>query len=251
MRRSVLFLNLLLAAAIGLAGWQMRRQYVEQLNRQREFLARKVTPPPPPVLLLPPEAPPLQASAYLEVAAVLPFSPDRNPTVIVEIAPPKPMPALPGYHGMMNFGQGPRVILSTAGSPQRSYQVGDVIGDFKLVAVTGSGLVFEWDGKQVPASYADLLQRRSEAGAAQSGPVAAAPGPPPAASAPASSVVTISGGPAPAGGGPLGESVDSQGNRECRPGDTTPEGTIVNGYKKVTIRSPFGAYCRWVPAAGR
>nr|MCU0248281.1 hypothetical protein [Bryobacter sp.] len=162
MRRSLLFLNLLLLTAIGLSCWQMSRQYEETQLRQRQFLARKTAQPPQPILTLPPDPQQVQASAYLEVAATLPFSPDRNPTVIVDVTPPKPMPPLPAYYGMMNFGQGPRVILAAGGQQQKSYKIGDDVGPFKLVAVAESGLVFGWDGKQVPASYAELMQKRVE-----------------------------------------------------------------------------------------
>lgn len=247
MRRSFLFLNLLLLAAIGLSCWQMRLQYQESRKRQQQFLARKVTAPPPPIVTLPPDPPPLQSSAYLEVAATLPFSPDRNPTVVVEVAPPKPMPPFPAYHGMMNFGQGPRVILSVAGQPQKSYKIGDEVGPFKLAAVAQSGLVFDWDGKQVPASYAELLQRAAETAPSQPSPAAPAPSAP--APSQANAVVSVTGGPSTAGsgGGTMSDGVDSQGQRECKPGDNSPDGAIVNGYKKATVRSPFGTICRWVP----
>lgn len=251
MRRSLLLPNLLLLIAIGLSCWQMSRQYEETRLRQRQFLARKTVQPPPPILALPPDPPQVQSSAYLEVAVTLPFSPDRNPTVIVEVAPPKPMPPLPAYHGMMNFGQGPRVILSAGGQTQKSYKIGDEVGPFKLVAVAESGLVFDWDGKQVPASYAELIQRGVETPGSQPAQ-AAAPAPAPAgAPSPAqgASVVSVTGaaGVAGSGGGVMGDAPDSLGQRECKPGDNSPDGAIVNGYKKSTIRTPFSTICRWVP----
>lgn len=250
MRRGILLLNLALAAAIGACGWQMYRQYHETVARQREFLARRVTPPAPPILSLPADAGLVQALNYVDIAARLPFSPDRNPTVVVEVAPPKPMPALPAYYGMMNFGQGPRVILSAGGMPQKSYAVGETVGEFKLVAVAQSGLVFEWDGKQVPAGYAELMRRAVEAApaAAQGASAQAAPAAP---ARPASGAVVSVGGAAGAtagsGGAVMSDAVDSQGMRDCKAGDNTPEGTVVNGYRKLTTRSPFGTICRWVP----
>lgn len=248
MRRSVLILNLLLLVAIGLSCWQMNRQYRATLKLQRDFLAKPAVPPAPPILTLPPDPAQIQASAYLEVAASLPFSPDRNPTVIVEAAPPKPMPPLPAYHGMMNFGEGPRVILSAGGQAQRSYKVGDAIGEFKLVAVAQSGLVFEWDGKQVPAGYAELTRRAAESAPP---PPQSAPAAPPQPSA--AKAVTAIGSTAavatvvPTGSSVIGDSVDVRGTRDCKTGDTTPEGTVVDGYRKTISPSPFGQMCRWVP----
>jgi len=45
----------------------------------------------------------------------------------------------------------------------------------------------------------------------------------------------------------MGDAPDSLGQRECKPGDNSPDGAIVNGYKKSTIRTPFSTICRWVP----
>lgn len=251
MRRGVLLLNLLLAAAIGLSCWQMSRQYRATAERQRQFLSKRFAAPAPPILTFPADAQPIQASNYLEIAARLPFSPDRNPTVVVEATPPKPMPPLPAYHGMMNFGQGPRVILSTGSAPQKSYKVGDVIGDFKLVAVAQSGLVFEWDGKQVPAAYAELIRRAPETGPQQAPATAPAPPAAPSSTAGVTSVggaaaAPASGSPA-SSGGPMGDVADFTGQRECKAGDNSPDGTVVNGFRKVSTRSPFGVICRWVP----
>jgi hypothetical protein len=251
-RRGVILLNLLLAAATGICGWQMYRQYHQTLARQRAFLARRAAPPAPLLLALPADPPQVQAASYVDIAARLPFSPDRNPTVVVEVAPPKPMPALPAYHGMMNFGQGPRVILSTGGAPQKSYAVGDTIGQFKLLAVAQSGLVFEWDGKQVPAGYAELMRRAAEAApAAQQAvaPSAAPSAPPPQQTGAVVSVVGGSSTSASSGGSSrlMSDTADSQGMRDCKSGDNTPDGTVVDGYRKVTTRSPFGTICRWVP----
>lgn len=33
--------------------------------------------------------------------------------------------------------------------------------------------------------------------------------------------------------------------RECQAGDRSPDGTIVDGYRKVRTPTPFGLHCRW------
>lgn len=244
MRKNLIALNLFLLALIGLAGWQLRVQYLERLRRQAEFLKAPAPAAPPPVVLLPP--PPGQVSAinYLKVAAELPFSRDRNPTVVIEAAPPKPMPALPRYYGMMNFGT-PRVILAPApGQPQKSYSVGDTIGEFRLATIAQSGLVFEWDGKQVPAAYAEIQDMSSNA----------PPEPPSAPSAPSgpsqpqpasgvkavSSVATVSSAELSRPGADTGAGI-----KACQPGDTSPAGAVVDGYRKLVTQTPFGKSCRW------
>ena len=36
-----------------------------------------------------------------------------------------------------------------------------------------------------------------------------------------------------------------QGSRACVPGDTTPPGTVKDGFRKVVNKTPFGNSCRW------
>lgn len=244
MRKNLIALNLLLLALIGLTAWQLRARYVERMRVQAEFLQAKAPATPPPAVLLPP--PPGQVSAinYLEVATKLPFSKDRNPTVVIETPPPKPMPALPRYYGMMNFGT-PRVILAAApGAPQKSYAAGDTIGEFKLATIAQSGLVFEWDGKQVPAAYAEIQDRSSTAPAeaAQASSAAPAAAPPQAAAGvkAVSSVTSVASGDVSRPGAETGSGI-----KACQTGDNSPAGAVVDGYRKLVTETPFGKSCRW------
>ena len=34
--------------------------------------------------------------------------------------------------------------------------------------------------------------------------------------------------------------------KACTPGDTSPAGTVANGYKKVVEATPFGDACHWL-----
>jgi len=131
------------------------------------------------------------------------------------------------------------VILALPGKPQKSYVAGDKVGDFVLAAIEPSGLVFEWEGKQIRKRF-DELKDQTEAPPAQQ---QAAGGAAPAAAAPqnVSTVATVTTvqekkGP----GAEAGENL-----RYCQPGDTTPAGTIVDGYRKVVKRTPFGESCLW------
>jgi hypothetical protein len=48
---------------------------------------------------------------------------------------------------------------------------------------------------------------------------------------------------------PLGPGEDTgRGYKVCIPNDSTPDGSIVDGYRKVSIATPFGNACRWDPA---
>jgi hypothetical protein len=168
------------------------------------------------------------------------FVPDRNPTVIIEPVKPKPVPPLPVAYGVLNFGDGPAAILSEkVNSPNRAFQPGDMIGEFKLVAVSPEELVFEWEGKRIARKVEELRERSSsEASAgASSEPAGRTPSAPPP---PVRTQVLAEKplGPGEAAGG---------GVRACQPGDNMPPGAVVQGMRKVVSTSPFGTVCRWEP----
>lgn len=239
MRGRLLLLNLLLLAACVAAGLRLRAQMEEHNRRRQEFLRSTVTPPPPPALALPAPPPQISAAGYLEVAQKLLFSRDRNPNVILEVSAPKPVPPLPRYYGLMNFGDGPRIILAPHGKPQKSYVVGDEVGEFRLVALEPTGLVFEWDGRQIRKRF-DELRDQGEPAPAQQAAAAGSPAP----AAPVQNVSTVSSvstiqdkkGP----GAEAGENY-----RYCQPGDSSPPGTVIDGYRKIVRKSPFGDQCLW------
>ena len=246
MRRNLLLLNLLLAALCGLAVWRLAVHRQERLAEQKTFLQRREVAVPTPMILIPQAVAPATAGPYLEVAQKLLLSGDRNPSVILDVVPPKVMPAFPRAYGAMDLGEGPKVVLAARGNPQRSYSVGETIGEFRLLAITQAGVVFEWDGKEVAASYAQLRDDTpppsQQAAAPQSAqappPVGAAPAPLPK---PGSSLQTVGAdsnaqGRPGAGTGPT---------RPCLPGDKAAPGTVSDGYRKMTVDMPMGQGCFW------
>lgn len=237
MSRKLLAVNLLLLALIGLAGWQLQARWKRKLAVQQQFLAKKPASAPAPVVVLPPAPPPTSPAPYAPIATQLLFSKDRNPTVVIEAPTPKKMPALPRYYGQMNFGTGPRVVLAEeAGGKQKTYLLGEKVGEFVLAGISRSEIVFEWEGKKVPSKLEDLkdLTRRAEATASS----AQAAQPTAIASKPISTTVAK---PVSGPGQAVGE-----GFRACQPGDPSPAGAIVDGYRKMVAQTPFGSSCRWV-----
>ncbi len=249
MNRKLVLLNLLLVVAVGWLAWTVRERWREGEARERDFLnqavkAAKVEPPPPAVA-----AEKASPADYIDVAQRTLFSKDRNPNVAVEAPPPPPppppVPAFPLYHGQMNFGD-PVVILSTTGSDQKSYRAGDTVGKFKLVAFDRDTITLEFNGKNLEKNLADLAAKDA----------------PPAAQQPAAAAV-----PAPAaaavrslGSGGAANSHDDNpslgvemggGFRACAPGDTSPAGTVLNGYKKVVTQGMMGQSCHWEPVSNR
>ncbi len=234
----LILLNLALAAVAIYAGMKARDNWLEARKRADVVLGQKLktAPAPPFTPLIAPER--VQAAPYAEVAQQTLFSPDRNPTVIVEVAPPKPMPALPLVHGVLDLGDGAIAIMSVKkGEGQRPFRAGEAIGEFKLVAIKNRELVLEWDGKQITKKIEELIDRSEPAPASGEAPsaraaVPQAPPPPKATSASPT--------------GPATEDLGA-GVRACQRGDTSPPGTIVDGLKKVVSPSPFGQICRWEP----
>jgi hypothetical protein len=224
-----------------MVGMRARERWLEARKREQAILRQRPAPLPPPPFSPLPEAEPVQPATYAGIAQQMLFSKDRNPVVVIEKpapAPPKPMPALPVLFGVMNI-DGPTAILAEkSGAQPRELRPGQAIGDFKLLAVSGQQIVFEWDGKRVERKIDDLVYRaapeKSEAPRSQGSVAApqqdAAPPPKPQVAARPEPGVDV-----------------GAGVRACQPGDASPAGTVVGGMRKVVSASPFGNVCRWEP----
>jgi hypothetical protein len=242
----MLFLNFALLAMAGVLIWQLRvrRQSAEAHESavlQKDGQGRAQLAPPSPALV-----PPVVPAEYNDSVQKMLFAKDRNPNVIFDPPPPpKPappppvMPALPRYYGQIHFGGDPVVILSPATTnEQKSYAVGEKIGDFKVLAFDRESITFEWNGGPVVKKISDLQPKD-----AQPQQAAVAPAPPPQTS----SLVNIGSGTstaaatvAPGVGNDVGG-----GFYVCKPGDTSPSGTVVDGYRKVQSMGLMGSSCRW------
>ena len=234
MKRKLIFLNVALAVLAAAAGWQLRTKWREGKAQERKVLDQSVKPvvaPPPPALDAPQAA---KAAGYSEVAQKTLFSRDRNPNVVVEVAPPKPVPEFPVAFGIMNLGGNSVAILTTKqGEPSHRYSPGDKVGEFILTDVENDAIVLEWDGRQFRKSLKELRA------AAPAAPAAAAP----AAVAARTVVEPVRAAVASPDPGPGAQTTEE--HRDCQGGDTAPAGTIRNGYRKVLVASPFGDLCRW------
>ncbi len=246
MRRKLLLFNVVLAAAAVLLGIKVHQEIAGARQRERMLETSRPKPVPPPKLAPQPQVAPVSPAQYSDVAQKMLFSPDRNPTVI--LPPPKivekPVPPFPVAHGVMIFGSvPPTVILSLPNKKEQgSYQAGDLIGEFKIVSINNTDVVFEWDGKQFDKTLAELVDTSAPVQDAQSAPAASAP------------VVTNaapvqpdvrSASPANANG--PGRDMGA-GFYACQEGDSSPEGTVQDGKRKVISSNPFapgGKSCYW------
>lgn len=249
MNRKLVLLNVaLLALALALA-WTLRVNWFGAQTRQLAVIQRTV---PPRKLLAPPSPTPVKpvaAADYLDVAAKMLFSKDRNPTVVIEPPPAKPeppMPALPNYHGQMAIGE-PIAFLSTSTASQRGYHAGETIGDFTLRRFDHETIEFEWKGKSVERKL-DALRPKEVAQAAASRPAAA---PVPAPNMAAAKSVALGGSSgnnassSAASDDPMFGPAQADGTRGCVPSDTSPSGTVHTGYRKNMTVTLFGVVCHW------
>lgn len=236
MKGRLLALNIALAIAwIGLTAYLYQRWRAGEA-RNAEILRRASTGPAAQAIELKKEADaPVRAASYFEAAEKMLFSRDRNPTVVVEAPPPekKPMPPLPNAFGVMNLGDGPVAFLALKGQPQRGYKVGEAVGDFKLAAADARELTFEWEGERVTRKLDELrgvAVELTQASAAD----------PPAPNTPAAPSVSGRESGPPKFGADMSATV-----KFCAPDDTSAEGTVHQGYRKVYRQTPFSKACFW------
>jgi hypothetical protein len=242
--RKLIFLNLVLVALGGWLCWMLRAKWLESRQHEHTVLAaaaqrKPVFPPQPNPLLKAPSA-----AEYNDVAQKMLFAKDRNPNVIVDPPPPpppppppKPMPDLPAYYGTMALFGDPVILLSLPKGPQRKYHAGDKVGPFQLVSFDREKVVFDWDGKTIERKPEELKEKEPS-------PQQAAADGPPTRVEPVKFIVD----PPPDEKSKLAPVIGKDnggGIHQCVAGDTTPVGTIVDGYKKVVTTNMFGATCMW------
>jgi hypothetical protein len=233
-KRKLVLLNLALLVLAVAAAWQLRARWLEGKAQERKVLRQPAQPAAPPAEIPVQPPPPASAAAYGEVAQKMLFSPDRNPNVVVQVTPPKPVPPFPVAYGVMDLGSGPTVILGEKpGAPSRGYPLGAKVGEFTLVGMENDEVVFEWEGQRFRKNLREL---KPQPGSVAAAPVAAVARP---AAAPVQTQVVSSSPDA----GPGAELTGDM--RACAPGDTSPAGTVRGGYRKVVTRSPFGQACTW------
>jgi len=241
--RKIILLDLVLLGIAGWLFWMLRVKWLELHQHEHTILAasprgKPFYPPPPDPLLMPP-----RAADYNQAVQNNIFSKDRNPNVIVDPPPPPPpappppvMPDLPAYYGTMALFGDPVVLLSLQRGPQKKYHAGDKVGPFQIVSFDREKVVFDWNGKTVERKPEELKDKEpSPQQASVDGPptrvepVKLIADPPPDAPKISEKIGKDNGG----------------GVRMCVAGDTTPPGTVVDGYKKVETMNMFGKTCMW------
>jgi len=237
-RKLWIVLNLSLAGAVVWTTVELRDGWRAAKAHQAATLGRPVAAPPTAPWQPLPNPPAVLPSAYKEVAQKDLLDRSRDPNVPLPPPPvpppPPPVPPLPVYHGYMNLDGRPIAILSvTKSSEHEAVHPGETIGEFTLRSVNTREIEFAWRDQVIHKSVYELEDNTSPAMQAAAvrtdvpAPVYAPPPPPPAAPGP-------------------GEATHF-GVKLCNPGDTSAVGSVVDGYRKVMSRTPFGSACLWEP----
>jgi hypothetical protein len=229
-----------LPVAIGAGVWRLPEAWVAARAREEAVLHRRVTPKSIAGAPAGPRIEPVLATSYADIAEKMLFAKDRNPTVVVEVKPepPKPMPKLPALYGVMNLLDGTTAIMSEKPETRHvGVRPGEKIGEFTLVAVDRDEITFAWEGKEVTRKIDAMIDRAGPVPPAPSGMQRSGQA---VVAVPPSQAQQARGDPAP------GVEV-AKGIRACQRGDTSPAGTVADGYKKLVTPTPFGDSCRWVP----
>jgi hypothetical protein len=237
-------LNILLLAGIAMATLKLFELRDE--TAKREELVHSSAPTLPKAkgttAVVPPER--TVAANYLDIAARLLFSKDRNPTVIIAPPPVKTVPAFPLAYGVLMMADPPIIMMAAKkGDPQKGYRAGDPIGDYKIVSFDNRTITFEWDGQKFTKNVQELVDRDAQS-AALINRQNVQNIPEPTAAAPAASKPQVLSDTGSSQQGTPG--VDTGGGiRACAPGDTAAPGTMSDGYRKIVSETPFGKVCRW------
>lgn len=251
MNRRVLWLNLLLVAILGAAGYQWRETSRKAAAQNAALLAQRPQPQPVPVHIPAPLVPAVQAANYLPAAQQLLFAKDRNPDEIIEVKeppPPKPVPAFPAAYGVISMFGDTTVLLTEAGkSEQKGYHVGDKVGPFLIAKLSQDDITLVWEDKTFTKTLAELKPKET---APQQPTTSANPEAPPQQPvnknpATAPEVVKKSQEATP---GLPGIDTGAGDMLVCAAGDNSPAGTVQGGWRKVVTKGPFGNMCRWVKA---
>jgi len=246
MKQRILWVNLLLLAVALALGWQLRKNWLEARQREQDYLKRRAQAVGVAAYEAPAASAPASASSYADVALRTLFSRDRNPNVIVDPPPPPPppppVPAFPKAYGVIDLGDGPLIFLvGQEGGRQRPYKQGDTLGPWKIAQIETDRVTLEWT-EQNKTFVKTLDELKDRAGAA--GQQASSYTPAPSESPRVQPIADIK------PTGPVnGPGTTSTGSsvKLCNPGDTSPAGAVVDGYRKIVTRTPFGEVCRWEP----
>ncbi len=249
MKRRLLLINALLAGVLILGAAELYRGYIEAEQRHAR-LEELADPKQPPAYTAPSKPNDVRAANYLPIVDRFLFSPDRNATVIVEVAPEPEIvrPPLPYLTALVDLGNGPTALMTAdEEEPPRWVGLNEKIGEFEFKRVQGNQVMVAWRDQEFVVEEAEERPaprgRTKKSGRTKStGSRPPSPGP----AQPVAPPTDLASGPAAVSGGgiEMGREINAQTRAVAR-GDNTPEGTESDGYVKTVNQTPFGPQTFW------
>ena len=188
---------------------------------------------------LPSTTQPVAVINYSTIVDKYLFAQDRNNVIPPETPPAeraKPLAPKPLLMGIMDLGEEQFAWLVSSDPKEdkdyRKIKVGENLGDYKLVKILDQKVMMDAAGEEVEVR----LNEPSKVVARDAGSAATG-------SSDSHRVTSIGGTPSAPSHSDSSPAAASSGQH--RPEDV-PEGTIVNGRKKVVVPSPFGPMTSWV-----
>lgn len=250
MNRKLIWLNVLMVAVLGAAGYQWRQMTRKSAEQTKAFLSQPPRPQQVPVYVPAQPVAAVPPANYLPAAQQLLFAKDRNPDEIIDVKPPdppKPVPPFPAAFGVISMFGDTTVLLAEPGkADQKGYRVGEKVGPFLLTKITQDEITLAWEDKTFTKRLAELTPKET-APARQEAAANAAPAPPPAIPVNKAAITSpeIVKKTQEATPGLPGIDTGAGDMLVCAAGDDSPSGTVRGGWRKVITRGPFGNMCRW------
>jgi hypothetical protein len=248
LKRKLLILNLALVALLVAGLVELRREI--RVARDRYSIFDEASAAAAATFPTPGQAGAVRPADHMPIVERLLFSADRNPIVEVQapVLEPVKRPELPLLVGLMDFGKGPIALMAAQGdAAAKPVSIGEKVGEYVFRAATAERITLEWQGQTFDVLHSELANR--PAAKAKAAPVREARGPAgrrPAGGAMASAAADAS-PKQPAGlGGKynIGRQI-REGSHAADPKDTSPAGTVYQGYVKRERRTPFGTQAWW------
>ncbi|MEW5975198.1 MAG: hypothetical protein AB1898_05255 [Acidobacteriota bacterium] len=227
MRKQVILLNCLLLCSAGLAGYRLKQQWHD--FQGAHHLSQLVASQNPANSPNPAGDGPVQVPNYSAIVDNHLFTVDRNNIIPAEVPVEAPLAPKPILMGTMGIGEDQFALMVSeapkASKEYRKIKVGESLDGYTLVRFLDQKVIMKAGGQEIEVR----LNEPSKMVAREVG-VAPQPG----ASQKVTTVATE------------GSSGAAAVNRPSAPSPTSvPVGTVVNGYRKKMVPSPFGPMEAW------
>jgi hypothetical protein len=247
LKRKLLILNLALVVLLAAGLVELRRQI--HVARDRYSIFDEASAAASATFPVSGEAGAVRPVDHMPIVERLLFSADRNPIVEVEapVIEVVKRPELPMLVGLMDFGKGPIALMTAEGdAAAKPVSIGEKVGEYVFRAATAERITLEWQGQTFDLLHSELANRPAAKAKAPVRETRAPATRRPVGAATASAAADASPKQSTSLGGKynIGRQI-REGSHAADPKDSSPAGTVYQGYVKRERRTPFGTQAWW------